>query len=134
MKKGYVMTIKMRLVDKPDTIKKVDYPFVVNPHAVIDAIEASGDMVVEYNVRLATKDDYKLFKVRDYQQTIEGYRKILSKMGSEAFSEGTCVDKRFYEIQNSLLKTIKNYNQFCKRNGITQELIGEEFPGPIDEA
>lgn len=120
------MTIKMRLIDKPDTIKKIEYPFIINPNAAVEAIEASGNTVVEYNVRLATNDDYKRFKVRDYQQTIEGYRKILRKMGVDETKGSSSIQGKLYDIRDKFLKATKEYEQFCERNGVTQELIEEE--------
>lgn len=57
-------------------------------------------------------------KIEDYIEMADNIRHDMWAMSDEAWNNGTPVPDAFYDLQNDLLKCIKNARAFCRRHGL----------------
>lgn len=58
-----------------------------------------------------------------YLESIEQIRSQMSELFQEALHQSKAVSMEFYELQDQLLKTIRNYRAWCKRHNVEAQRV-----------
>lgn len=58
-----------------------------------------------------------------YLENIEQIRSQMWKLAQEALQQHKAVSMEFYELQDRLLKVIRNYRAWCKRHNVEAQRV-----------